>query len=132
VRRAIFILGLAGTLTVLVGIFSLGNPVFADSSAKSRGAGLFAAKGCAHCHGPAGVGGGKGPDLQRVRERRNRASIITQIHDGGKAMPPFGDELSSKEIDDLASFLTTKRKFIVVPPKPLAKPPVSPSDKDPE
>lgn len=98
----------------------------------NRGAELFASKGCAHCHGPAGVGGGTGPDLQRVRERRNRAEIITQIQDGGKVMPPFGALLTTSEMDDLVSFLKANRKFIVVPPKPLAKPAVNPSDKDPD
>jgi mono/diheme cytochrome c family protein len=132
VRRTISIWGLTGTLAVLVATLLPGNSVLAGSSAKSRGAELFAAKGCAHCHGPAGVGGGKGPDLQKVRERRNRKAIMTQIHDGGKSMPPFDDELSSKEISNLASFLLARRKFIVVPPKPPVKPATSPSDKDPD
>jgi mono/diheme cytochrome c family protein len=106
------------------------NLVLAGSSAKSRGAELFATKGCAHCHGPAGVGGGKGPDLQTVRKRRNTEAIITQIHDGGKAMPQFGDELSAGEIEDLAAFLRAKRKVVVVPPKPAEKPAPAPGDKD--
>jgi mono/diheme cytochrome c family protein len=132
VRRTISIWGLTGTLAVLVATLLPVNSVLAGPSAKSRGAELFAAKGCVHCHGPAGVGGGKGPDLQRVRERRNREAIVTQIHDGGKAMPSFGDGLSYKEISDLASFLRARRKFIVVPTKPPVKPAAIPSDKDPD
>jgi mono/diheme cytochrome c family protein len=98
------------------------HPVLANSDAKNRGAELFATKGCVHCHGPAGVGGGKGPDLQLVRKRRDRAGILTQIHDGGKSMPPFGDELTAQEIDDLATYLLAKRKYIPVPPQPAPQP----------
>jgi len=43
--------------------------------------------------------------------------MVAQIHDGGKQMPSFGDELSAKEIEDLVAFLRAKRKVILVPPK---------------
>jgi mono/diheme cytochrome c family protein len=81
---------------------------------------LFATHGCAHCHGPAGVGGNQGPDLQLVRKRLNKDQMTHQIHDGGKSMPAFADVLSSDQIDDLVSYLRAKRKVIVVPPKPPA------------
>ena len=95
-----------------------GTRVLAASDAEKRGRELFATKGCAHCHGPEGIGGRKGPDLQLVRKRRTADSMITQIHDGGKEMPPFGDELSTQEIDDLVAFLRAKRKVVAVAPKP--------------
>jgi mono/diheme cytochrome c family protein len=101
------------------------SSVSAGSKAKARGAELFATRGCAHCHGPAGVGGSEGPDLQLVRKRLNKAQITTQIHNGGKSMPAFGDELSSAQIDDLVAFLRAKRKVIVVAPKPPAETPSS-------
>jgi mono/diheme cytochrome c family protein len=47
--------------------------------------------------------------------------MVTQIHDGGKVMPPFGDELSTEEIDDVVAFLRAKRKVIAVPPRPAAQ-----------
>jgi cytochrome c553 len=94
------------------------HSVTAGSSAKARGTELFATKGCAHCHGPAGVGGGKGPDLQLVRTRLHRGQIVAQIHDGGKSMPDFGDQLTPGQIDDLATYLLAKRKLIPVPPPP--------------
>jgi len=129
-QRAISIWSLIGALAAsLVVALCTGNAVLARSNAESRGAELFAAKGCAHCHGPAGVGGGKGPDLQTVRKRRSTESIITQIHDGGKAMPPFGDKLSAGEIKDLAAFLRAKRKVLSFPSKPSVKPSVGPADK---
>jgi mono/diheme cytochrome c family protein len=108
------------------------HSVTAGSSAKARGTELFATKGCAHCHGPAGVGGGKGPDLQLVRTRLHRGQIVAQIHDGGKSMPDFGDQLTPGQIDDLATYLLAKRKLIPVPPQPTP-PPAQPSPtKDPD
>jgi mono/diheme cytochrome c family protein len=90
--------------------------VAAGPSAKVRGAELFATRGCAHCHGQAGVGGGNGPDLQLVRKRLKPAQMANQIHDGGKGMPAYGDQLSGAEIDDLVAYLKAKRKIVVVPP----------------
>ena len=85
-------------------------------SAKVRGAELFATRGCAHCHGQAGVGGAKGPDLQLVRKRLKRSQMANQIHDGGKGMPAYGDLLSRAEIDGLVAYLKAKRKIVGVPP----------------
>lgn len=108
-----------------------GTSVSAGSKAKVRGAELFATHGCAHCHGPAGVGGAEGPDLQLVRKRMKKAQIAQQIHDGGKAMPAYADMLSSAEIDDLVSYLRAKRKVIVVAPKPAAVTPAADANADP-
>jgi mono/diheme cytochrome c family protein len=106
--------------------------VAADSNAKQRGAELFAQHGCAHCHGPAGVGGGRGPDLQLVRKRMNKEQIARQIHDGGMSMPSFANSLTDSEIEDLVAYLRAKRKFIRVPeaPRPAPPPPTS-TDSDP-
>lgn len=101
------------------------SPVAASSKAKDRGAELFATHGCAHCHGPAGVGGIKGPDLQLVRKRLKKKQIRHQIHDGGKSMPEYGDMLTSPQINDLLAYLRAKRKVIVVAAKPPAAPPTS-------
>jgi mono/diheme cytochrome c family protein len=86
------------------------QPVEAGSSAKARGAELFATRGCSHCHGDHGIGGGIGPDLKDVRKRMSKDAMRTQIHDGGKGMPDYGDELSSAQIDDLIAYLRSKRK----------------------
>ena len=94
------------------------STVAASSQAKARGGELFATRGCAHCHGPSGIGGRKGPDLQLVRKRLKKPQIAHQIHDGGKSMPAYGHDLSSAQIDDLVAYLRAKRKRIVVTPKP--------------
>lgn len=117
---------------VVVGVVTLGllpasTIVTAGSKASDHGAEIFATHGCAHCHGDKGVGGGRGPDLQLVRKRLSGSAIAQQIHDGGKGMPAYADQLSDTEVDDLVAFLKAKRKFIVVPqpvqdePKPAAE-----------
>jgi mono/diheme cytochrome c family protein len=97
--------------------------VIASSNAKQRGAELFATHGCAHCHGPSGVGGGKGPDLQLVRKRMNKDRITLQIHNGGLMMPAFANSLTDPQIKDLVAYLRAKRKVIVPPPMPRPEPP---------
>ena len=109
-----------------------GKSVSAGSSAKARGAELFATRGCAHCHGEAGVGGNLGPDLQLVRKRMDAAATTKQIHDGGLGMPAFGSQLDDAQIKDLVEYLRAKRKLVVVPAKPAEVPVPKPSDKDPD
>jgi mono/diheme cytochrome c family protein len=41
------------------------------------------------------------------------AAIAKQIHDGGQAMPAFGDQLTAAQIDDLVAYLRSKRKVVV-------------------
>ena len=91
-------------------------PVAASSDSTSRGAELFANSGCSHCHGPAGLGGGngQGPNLKDVKKRLKPDAISTQIHDGGKSMPAFGDQFTQQQIADLVDYLRSKRKA----PKP--------------
>ena len=103
--------------------------VSAGSKPTDRGAEIFATHGCAHCHGDKGVGGGRGPDLQLVRKRLSATAIAQQIHDGGKGMPAYADQLTDIEVDDLVAFLKAKRPLIIVPkpaqatPKPAAEKP---------
>jgi mono/diheme cytochrome c family protein len=94
------------------------SSVSAGSKAKKRGAELFEQRGCSHCHGPAGIGGKRGPDLQLVRKHMNKAQITLQIHNGGMMMPAFGNTLTTPQIQDLVAYLRAKRKVIVVTPAP--------------
>jgi mono/diheme cytochrome c family protein len=57
-----------------------------------------------------GHGGDLGPDLSTVGKRLKKQQIEHQIHDGGAAMPAFGDVLQPDEIKDLVDFLHAKRK----------------------
>jgi mono/diheme cytochrome c family protein len=103
--------GLFGlTLTILFLTHGPAAIVRASANPKRRGAQLFATTGCVHCHGVAGISGGKGPSLADVRKRRKPEEIYTQIHDGGKSMPAFGEQLRDDQIKDLVKYLRSKRK----------------------
>ena len=81
-----------------------------SNESKKAGATLFHEKGCEHCHGANGRGGGLGPDLSTVGKRLSKQKIEHQIHNGGAAMPAFGDVLQPDEVKDLVDFLHAKRK----------------------
>jgi len=89
-----------------------------SGESKKAGATLFHEKGCEHCHGANGRGGELGPDLSTVGKRLSKQKIEHQIHDGGAAMPAFGDVLQPEEIKDLVDFLHAKRKAPKSPPLP--------------
>jgi len=97
-----------------------------SGDSKKAGAALFHEKGCEHCHGANGRGGDLGPDLSTVGKRLNKEKIEHQIHNGGAAMPAFGDVLQPDEVKDLVDFLHAKRKAPKNPPTatqiPSAKP----------
>ncbi|MGD0858582.1 MAG: cytochrome c [Terracidiphilus sp.] len=103
-------------------------PARALDSAKARadelaGAFLFQDKGCAHCHGPGGSGGKKGPDLANLPKDKvwTAAKITNQILNGGQKMPPFSDALTDAEIAQLVAYLRAKHRPA---PPPAALPAV--------
>jgi mono/diheme cytochrome c family protein len=105
-------------------------PACALDSAKARadeqaGAFLFQDKGCAHCHGPGGSGGKKGPDLANLPKDKlwTPAKITHQILNGGQKMPPFSDALTDPEIAQLVAYLRAKHRPA---PPPAAAPPTIP------
>jgi mono/diheme cytochrome c family protein len=84
-------------------------PAFA-SSAKRRGATVYADHGCQQCHTTRNDGGGsKGPDLSGVGRILSKDQISTQILHGGHQMPPFADILRKSEVDDLVAYLHSCR-----------------------
>ena len=76
---------------------------------QARGLDLFNTKGCLYCHDIGGYGGHRGPNLTEVNERLDRDELIVRIVNGGKFMPAYGGSLSKEEIEQLASFLLTKK-----------------------
>ena len=76
---------------------------------RARGASLFAASGCMHCHAIHHAGGSKAPDLSGVGRRLNEIQMRQQIVSGSMRMPPFGDELQSSELADLLAYLRSCR-----------------------
>jgi mono/diheme cytochrome c family protein len=91
------------------------QPRPADASASRRGdkvagAILFHERGCEHCHGADGNGGGLGPNLSNIGKRRNKSEIERQIRNGGGGMPAFQEALLPDEIKDLVAFLHEKKR----------------------
>ena len=68
---------------------------------------VFASSGCAACHtlAAAGSSGTIGPNLDELKP--SHAQIVEQVTNGGGVMPPFEDELSEQEIQDVAAFVFT-------------------------
>lgn len=80
----------------------------AAASRIQRGAELFDASGCRHCHTIDQTGGHMGPDLSNVGSVLTQNGIRKQIMNGGKQMPPFGHVLDRKEIKDLVAYLHSR------------------------
>ena len=77
-------------VSVIMGIFIL---IFEQTA--SKGENIFLSEGCAGCHSFKGRGGGIGPDLTAVGERRSTLWIMSQIkdsksHNPDSRMPEFG------------------------------------------
>ena len=70
---------------------------------------VFASAGCGNCHvlAAAGTSGTAGPNLDESDVNVDDAS--EQIANGGGGMPPFKDQLSEKQIADLAAFVVESR-----------------------
>lgn len=84
---------------------------FASShSQRERGAAVFQANGCQHCHKMNGVGGHKGPDLSDIGKRMPKSAMREQILHGSKVMPAFADMLTAGQIKDLVAYLHSCRK----------------------
>jgi mono/diheme cytochrome c family protein len=80
----------------------------APSNLAEDGPTLFTSSGCPQCHGPEGLGTEKAPSLRDVRKRKTEEQIRSQIKEGGKSMPPFGEALTDQQISALVEFLRSK------------------------
>jgi mono/diheme cytochrome c family protein len=110
----IFAIICAGCVACLT-VCGLLQPRPADASASTRGdkaagAILFHERGCEHCHGADGNGGGLGPNLSNIGMRRTKSEIERQIRNGGGGMPAFQEVLLPDEIEDLVAFLHEKKR----------------------
>ena len=89
----------------------------------ARGAALFHDKGCELCHAIAGYGGIRGPDLTNVANRLTMNQIQWRIINGSPTMPPYGPIMTGSELDDLMSFLETRKVPWGVSPASPSPPP---------
>ncbi len=81
----------------------------ATDSTVSRGVQLFYNKGCEYCHTINTYGGKAGPDLSTVGNRLTTQALVIRIVNGGGNMPAYGGILSTKDLQTLASFLSTQK-----------------------
>jgi mono/diheme cytochrome c family protein len=67
---------------------------------------VFASAGCGSCHtlSKAGTSGTIGPNLDDTTLSFDE--VVEQVTNGGGAMPPFGEQLSDQEIQDVAAYVT--------------------------
>ena len=72
----------------------------------ANGKKVFASAGCGGCHtfSKAGSSGSVGPNLDDASP--SFETVVTQVTNGGGAMPAFKDRLSEQEIRDVAAFVS--------------------------
>jgi len=77
-----------------------------DTGDAANGEQVYASAGCGGCHTfeAAGSTGSVGPNLDDAAPSFDL--VVTQVTNGGGAMPAFGDELSEQEIRDVAAFVS--------------------------
>ena len=90
------------------------SEILALAASPDRGRELFRSgrAPCSACHVSQGVGGSIGPDLSAVRERLDRAAIVTRmLQPTSELMPPAsGLGLSAQDVADLAAYLSEPRR----------------------
>ena len=77
------------------------------SALERQGALVFQVKQCHNCHALGGVGGQRGPELDRVALSLTKDQLVRQVIQGGGNMPAYGKNLSPAETTALVAFLET-------------------------
>ena len=77
-----------------------------DTGDAANGEQVYASAGCGGCHTfeAAGSTGSVGPNLDDAAPSFDL--VVTQVTNGGGAMPAFGDDLTEQEINDVAAFVS--------------------------
>ena len=72
----------------------------------AAGAEVFESAGCGNCHtlAAAHASGSVGPDLDDVQP--SFETVVRQVTNGGGGMPAFEGDLTEKEIQDVAAFVS--------------------------
>ena len=68
---------------------------------------VFQVKQCHNCHALGGVGGQRGPELDRVALTLTGDQLVRQVIQGGGNMPAYGRNLNPAETRALVAFLRT-------------------------
>ena len=71
----------------------------------AAGADVFASAGCGSCHtlADAGTSGTIGPNLDDSQPSHDL--VVDRVTNGAGAMPPFKDQLSEQQIQDVAAYV---------------------------
>jgi len=87
----------------------MATSVGANAQDVDKGKQLYA-KNCLHCHGRNMVTPGTvAYDLRQFPEN-DKPRFETSVMKGKKNMPPWGDKLTSEQIDDLWAYVLTRGK----------------------
>jgi ubiquinol-cytochrome c reductase cytochrome b subunit len=86
-----------------------------------QGALVFQAKQCHNCHALGGIGGKRGPELDRVAVELTQDQLIRQVIQGGGNMPAYGNNLSPAETTALVAFLETLHPAEQVPARDASR-----------
>lgn len=118
VRRAFVLAFLAAALAIAVaGCGGGGDSTTTEASTTTATTGatsgdaaagkeVFASAGCGGCHtfSAAGSSGSVGPNLDDASPSYDH--VVTQVTNGGGAMPSFKDDLTEQQIQDVAAFVS--------------------------
>jgi len=82
-----------------------GNPQPGADADVVAGKEVFESAGCVGCHtlADAGATGTVGPNLDEAKPPHDL--VVTRVTNGMGAMPPFKDQLSEKQIQDVAAYV---------------------------
>jgi len=90
---------------------SRGEQAMVATVGVSPGAAVFQTKGCMNCHSLKGTGGTFGPAMDAVGKKLSREQIARYVRDpkgvNPKSMMPPQTELSDRELEEVANFLST-------------------------
>ena len=113
-RRALVLAVVAAALaTAVAGCGGDGDTTEVSTTTSTTGSGdaaagkeVFASAGCGGCHtfSAAGSSGSVGPNLDDASPSYDH--VVTQVTEGGGAMPSFRDELTDQQIQDVAAFVS--------------------------
>ncbi len=91
-------------------------------TAKERqGALVFQAKQCHNCHALGGIGGQRGPALDKVAVQLTQDQLVRQVIQGGGNMPAYGKNLSPAETTALVAFLETLHPARLAPARDASR-----------
>jgi len=89
---------------------SRGEQAMVATVGVSPGAAVFQTKGCMNCHSFKGTGGTFGPAMDTVGKKLSQEQIARYVRDpkgvNPKSMMPPQKELSDRELEEVAKFLS--------------------------